>query len=214
MARTLARLTLDHLAELDDHVRSCLFWQLDPVSLSRLEDGQRATELEAWVSEVLREWGSCGRVLIVDDAPVAMALYAPVRFLPGAMALPTAPVSPDAVLLATVYVAPQHRGGGLGRMLVQGTASDLVERKIVAIEAFGDTRGARGRECVLPVEFLDAVGFKTQRAHPTSPRMRMDLRTTRTWMSEVELAVERLLGVVRPAPKKATRLGREPGRVG
>ncbi|WP_248579646.1 GNAT family N-acetyltransferase [Nocardioides sp. InS609-2] len=214
MARTLARLTLDHLGEFDDHVRSCLFWQLDPVSRSRIDDDQRAAELEAWVSEVLREWGSCGRVLLVDDVPVGMALYAPVRFLAGAMTMPTAPVSPDAVLLATVYVAPQHRSGGLGRMLVQGTARDLVERKIVAVEAFGDTRGTAGRDCVLPVDFLDAVGFKTQRSHATTPRMRMDLRTTRTWMSEVELAVERLLGVVRPMPKKATRLGREPGRVG
>jgi len=44
--------------------------------------------------------------------------------------------------------------------------------------------------------------------------MRMDLRTTRRWMSEVEQAVERLLGAVTPAPEKATRLGREPGRVG
>ena len=214
MSRTLARLTLDHLAELDDHVRSCLFWQLDPVSRSRIEEGQRAAELEAWVSEVLREWGSCGRVLLVDDAAVGMALYAPARFFVGAMTMPTAPVSPDAVLLATVYVEPRHRGGGLGRMLVQGTARDLVERKIQAIEAFGDTRGPAGRDCVLPVEFLDAVGFKTHRSHPTSPRMRMDLRTARSWMSEVELAVERLLGAVRPAPKKATRLGREPGRVG
>ncbi len=214
MARTLARLTLDHLAELDDHVRTCLFWQLDPVSRSRVDHDQCAAEQEAWVSEVLREWGSCGRVLLLDGTAVGMALYAPARFLAGAMTMPTAPVSPDAVLLATVYVAPEHRNGGLGRMLVQGTARDLVERKIVAVEAFGDTRATGGRDCVLPVGFLDAVGFKTQRPHATSPRMRMDLRTTRTWMSEVEQALARLLGAVRPAPKKATRLGREPGRVG
>ena len=29
-----------------------------------------AAEKEAWVSEVLREWGSCGRVALVDDEPV------------------------------------------------------------------------------------------------------------------------------------------------
>jgi hypothetical protein len=48
------------------------------------------------------------------------------------------------------------------------------------------------------------VGFKTQRAHTTKPRMRMDLRTTVTWRSEVEAALERLVGAVRPvrpAPK-------------
>jgi hypothetical protein len=48
------------------------------------------------------------------------------------------------------------------------------------------------------------VGFKTQRAHSTTPRMRMDLRTTVTWRTEVEAALERLVGAVRPvrpAPK-------------
>ena len=45
------------------------------------------------------------------------------------------------------------------------------------------------------------MGFKTQRAHATTPRMRMDLRTAVTWRDEVEAALERLLGAVRPAPK-------------
>ena len=44
------------------------------------------------------------------------------------------------------------------------------------MEAFGDTRGRAGR-CVMPADFLTSVGFKTQRAHATTPRMRMDLRT-------------------------------------
>ena len=58
---------------------------------------------------------------------------------------PTAPVSADAVLLTQVYVAPDARRGGLGRMLVQGMARDLIERGgIKAVEAFGDTRGDAG----------------------------------------------------------------------
>jgi hypothetical protein len=43
------------------------------------------------------------------------------------------------------------------------------------------------------------VGFKTQRAHGTTPRLRMDLKSALTWRDEVELALDRLLGVVRPA---------------
>ena len=31
MSRKTARLTVDHLAELADPVRSCLFWELSPV---------------------------------------------------------------------------------------------------------------------------------------------------------------------------------------
>jgi hypothetical protein len=77
-------------------------------------------------------------------------------------------------------------------------ARDLIERGgIRAVEAFGDTRGA-GR-CVLPVDFLGSVGFKTQRAHGATPRMRMDLRAALSLKDEVEAALERLVGAVRPA---------------
>lgn len=204
MSRKVVRLTLDHLPLLDEHPRTCLRWQLDAVARSRVDPGNEAAEVEAWVSGVLREWGSCGRTVLVDDEPVGVAIYAPAAFLPGIAELPTAPPSQDAVVLSGLYVAEHARGGGLGRMLVQGMAHDLVPRGVAAVEAFGDARGGPSRrpgrgDCLLPVDFLGAVGFKTQRAHGTTPRMRMDLRTARTWMSEVEQALERLVGAVRPA---------------
>ena len=162
-----------------------------------MPEGERAEEKEAWVSRVLREWGSCGRVVLVDGAPVGLAIYAPAVYVPGASVFPTAPASPDAVLLTTVYVDPEARGGGLGRMLVQGMAKDLISRTTVrAVEAFGQSRGRPG--CVIPTDFLGSVGFKTQRAHPVTPRMRMELRTAVTWRDEVEQALERLVGAVRP----------------
>jgi len=154
----------------------------------------------------------------VDGVPKGFALYAPEAFLPGAASFPTAPVSADAVLLTQVYVAPDARRGGLGRMLVQGMARDLIERGgIKAVEAFGDTRGdvgwdgpsaprdhPRGSRCVASVEFLGSVGFKTHRPHARTPRMRMDLRSALTWRDEVEAALEKLIGVVRPTPKPST----------
>ncbi|ABL84184.1 MULTISPECIES: GNAT family N-acetyltransferase [unclassified Nocardioides] len=201
MSRKIVRLTLDHLDTFDTPCRSCLFWELDPVRRERVEEPAAAKD--AWVSEVLREWGSCGRVALVDDVPVGYLIYAPEAFLPGAAGFPTAPISPDAVLLTMAYVAPALRGGGLGRMLVQGMARDLVQRGGVgAVEAFGDTAGRSGR-CLLPVDFLGSVGFKTHRAHVTTPRMRMDLRMALSWKDEVEAALERLVGVMRPAPKPA-----------
>jgi GNAT superfamily N-acetyltransferase len=203
MSRKVVRMTLDHLAELDAPCRSCVFWELDPVRRGQVDEP--AAEKEAWMSAVLRDWGSGGRVMMVDDRPVGYLLYAPPAFLPGAGAFPTAPVSSDAVLLSAVYVEPGARGGGLGRMLVQGMARDLIERGgIHAVEAFGDTRGpgvVGARRCLMPVDFLTSVGFKTQRAHATTPRMRMDLRSALSWRDEVEAALERLLGAVRPAPK-------------
>jgi GNAT superfamily N-acetyltransferase len=210
MSRRLVRLTLDTLADLPDDVRSCVFWELDPVRRARAsESGVAADEKEAWLSRVLLDWGSCGRVLYVDDEAAGFALYAPPMFFPGAESLPTAPPSEDAVLLATVMVLPEHTGGGLGRVLMQGAVKDLVKRGgIRALEAFGDTRApgpgaARVRphgpaSCVLPADYLSRVGFKTVRPHPRYPRMRLDLKSTVTWRSEVEAALEKLLGAVRP----------------
>lgn len=204
MARRTAPLTLDHLAQVREPCRSCLFWSTDPVSRARLGSGEETQARDAWLSWVLREWGSAGRVALVDGEVVGHAIYAPAVFFPGAAGIPTSPPSPDAVLLSTVYVDPSARHGGVGRLLVQGMARDLVKRNIAAVEAFGDTRG-RSYGCVMPAEFLGRVGFKTQRAHVTTPRMRMDLRTTVTWKSEVGATLEKLWGVVRPAPAPAPK---------
>lgn len=219
MSRKVVRLTVDHLAQLPEPVRTCLFWELDPVRRDRVRPEDAAAEKEAWVSEVLREWGSCGRVVLVDEEIAGYASYAPAAFVPGTASFPTAPVSADAVVLTTVYVDPAHTGGGLGRLLVQAMARDLIRRGgLPAVEAFGHLRGPRngpprgpGRHTV-PAEFLGSVGFKTQRPHPRTPRMRMDLRSAITWRDEVEAAIERLVDVVRTAPKPArpptpTRVG-------
>ena len=205
MSRRLARITLDTWADLPEEVRSCVFWELDPVRRRRAEAaGDAAAEKEAWLSAVLLEWGSCGQVLYVDGQAAGFATYAPAVYLPGAATMPTAPPSEDAVLLSTACVLPEHRGGGLGRMLMQGVVKDVIKRGgIRAVEAFGDTRPAKERDepaCVLPADYLLRVGFKTYRAHARYPRLRLEVASAVTWRSEVEAALEKLLGVVRPSP--------------
>jgi hypothetical protein len=117
--------------------------------------------------------------------------------VPRSIAFPTSPVSPDAVLLMTGRVLPEFGGGGLGRMLLQGVARDVVRRGIRAIEAFGRTGAddvkAPDYSCLLPADYLLAVGFKTVRPHPRTPRLRLDVKTTATWKEDVEYALERLL---------------------
>ena len=58
VSRKTTRLTVDHLAELPDPVRSCLFWELSPVDRARLDAQERIAEKERWLSGVLRDWGS------------------------------------------------------------------------------------------------------------------------------------------------------------
>ena len=104
--------------------------------------------------------------------------------------------------LMTAHVVPAFAGGGLGRMLIQGVARDLTKRGVRAIEAFGDAKfGESGDEaggCVAPADFFLSVGFKTVRPHPRYPRLRLELRTALSWKSDVEYALEKLLGSMSP----------------
>ncbi|KUO08649.1 GNAT family N-acetyltransferase [Streptomyces sp. DSM 15324] len=200
MGRRLVPLTLDNLKDLPKRCRSCVFWELDPVrGAAALKAGTAALEKESWISAVLLDWGSCGRVVYVDDRPVGFVLYAPPAYVPRSTAFPTSPVAPDAVQLMTSFIMPGYQGQGLGRVMVQTVAKDLLRRGFKAIEAFGD---ARWKEpgCLLPAEHLLAVGFKTVRPHPRHPRLRLELRTTLSWKEDVEMALDRLLGAVQKEP--------------
>jgi hypothetical protein len=198
VARRLASITLDNLDDLPGRCRRCVFWELDPVGQAQaLEIGDPALEKEAWVSSVLLEWGSCGKIVYVDEVPAGYLLYAPPSYAPRSTAFPTSPVSADAVLLMTAYIESDFAGGGLGRMLVQGLAKDMTRRGVKAIEAFGDTQWSQPA-CVVPADYLLAVGFKTVRPHHRYPRLRLDLRTALSWREDVEVALERLIGSMSP----------------
>ena len=209
--RNLIPLTLDTLDHLPLRCRECVFWELDPVAAGQAcRNGTTGFEKEAWLSAALLEWGSVGRIALVDEVPAGHLMYAPPHLVPRSVAFPTSPVSGDAVLLMGGQVLTEFSGGGIGRMLVQGVAKDLTRRGVRAIEAFGlageqpdaprsTSTAPPGPEhgCVLPADFLLAVGFKTVRPHHRHPRLRLDLRTALSWREDVEQAIDRLLGSVR-----------------
>ena len=199
--RRLVSITLDNLHDLPHRCRGCVFWELDPVSAERACDaGDTELEKEAWVSDTLLEWGSCGFLLYVDGVPAGYAMYAPPAYVPRSVAFPTSPVSPDAVLLMTARLMPEFVGGGLGRTLVQAVARDVARRGMKAIEAFGRKGEERAEHnCLLPADYLLAVGFKTVRPHPHTPRLRLDLKSTASWREDVEYALDRLLASMQPA---------------
>ena len=209
MTRRVANLTLDNLADLPPRCRRCVFWELDPVAGDvAAEAGDLEFEKEAWLSATLLDWGSCGKIAYVDTIPAGYLTYAPPVHVPRSLAFPTSPVSGDAVLLMTTGVVAEFTGGGLARMLVQAAAKDLTRRGVRAIEAFGLATApadpgipAAGRPgCMVPADFLLAVGFKTVRPHHRYPRLRLDLRTAVSWRADVEVALERLLGSMNPEP--------------
>jgi GNAT superfamily N-acetyltransferase len=200
VGREVYQLTLDRFPDLPEPCVTCIFWELDPaLADGSMAGGESGLDKEAWVSSALLEWGSVGQIVYVDGIPAGYITYAPPYLVPRANAFPTAPVAADAVMLMTARVIPEFAGQGLGRVLVQGAAKDVMRRGVRAIEAFGylgDPDSPRG-SCVIPARFLTAVGFKTVREHRVYPRLRLDLRTALTWRVDMEAAVERLLAAVR-----------------
>ncbi|MDN5858966.1 MAG: GNAT family N-acetyltransferase [Pseudonocardia sp.] len=209
----MAALTLDNLDDLPKRCRRCVFWELsENLGAHAVDFGSTELEKEAWVSEVLLEWGSCGRVAYMDGAPAGYVVYAPPSAVPRAADMPTGPVSADAVLLTTMQVMPEFSGEGLGRMLAQAVVKDLTRRGVKAIEVFGEQRPTE-RGCLVPADFLRGVGFKTIRPHPRWPRLRMELRSGLTWKEDVEAALEQLLGTI-TIPVQAAPVGEGRTRTG
>jgi GNAT superfamily N-acetyltransferase len=189
MARRIVPLTADRRSGLPTPCAQCPTWQLS-----------------SWVEPTSERWGPCGRVALVDDEVAGFLLYAPPGYVPRATAFATAPVSPDAVLLLTGKVLPEHEGTGLGKALVQAMAKDLVTRGVKAVEAYGSEPA---RDCLLPTAFLLALGFAPVREHARNPRLRLDLRTALSWREDVEGVWGRVRGAVRPFPA-----GQHPTSVG
>ncbi len=194
VSRKIVPLTLDNLAELPSPCRACVFWELGPLGESQsMPESEATLAKETWLSATLLEWGSCGKVVYVSGVAAGYALFAPPGFVPRSSSFPTSPVSGDAVLLMNAHVLPEWRSAGIGRMLAQSVAAELVPRGVKAIEAFGST-GPLSRGCLLAADYLRSVGFKTVRPHPAYPRLRMELKSTVSWRYDVEYALERIFG--------------------
>ena len=144
MSRRVARLTLDNLADLRGRCSTCVFWELDPVRRTRCA-ATRREEKAAWVARCCASGARAAGSLYVDGEPAGHMLCAPAGLRAGRRRVPDrAGQRRTPCCWRRRTVDPEYRGGGLGRMLVQGMAKDLVKRGgIRAVEAFGDTRAAQ-----------------------------------------------------------------------
>lgn len=182
--RRIRPMTAADFASLPDPCGQCTFW----------ESGLRKQE---WAERVTEQWGFCGVMAVRDGQTMGYLTLAPAGFVPRLGAYSSNSVSPDAAALVTMRVFDGYGGRGIGRQLVQSAAALMVRRKMPALEAIGSYR-ATG--CVLPVSWLEFVGFAIVREHPVTPRLRMDLNSTLRWPM-LSAVWDRLAGLVRqPAP--------------
>ncbi|MDO5032198.1 hypothetical protein [Corynebacterium sp.] len=157
----------------------CVFWELGG-SVDKEGVTDAAFEKEAWISTTLLRFGECG-FTVGDEATV---FFSSPEFFPGAAALPTAPVSEDAVLISSLFVKSHRAARGLEAVLLDAAIMNLTSRGFTAVEAFGHRDAAQAEEIVgdkpariglLPVETLEAAGFLVHEDHPVTPRLRLEL---------------------------------------
>jgi GNAT superfamily N-acetyltransferase len=214
-SRRLEPMTADAVGDLPDPCRRCLFWELGAPrpelhrragprrgngSGASAEDDESLVHKGEWVAERSLETGPPGRLIRLDGAVVAYAMFAPKpAFAPRAASSPR--VSPDALLLAALWVDPVHREVGLGRLLIQAALREAIKLDLAGVEAFGDRRW-REQDCVLPATWLLHEGFEVHREHPRYPLFRIDTKRTSRWADTLEHALEEILEKV-PRPARA-----------
>jgi GNAT superfamily N-acetyltransferase len=215
VTRRVAPLAGADVDDLPDTCRGCLFWELgrprpDPRQAHHVDElaGDPAMQKQAWWSWQVLEQQPPGRVVRVGDKLAAYVLFG----VPGTFAPRKAPAprsSDDALLLATIWVDPTQREGGIGRQLIQAAIKEALRLDLPAVEAYGDRR-FREQDCVLPTMWLLHEGFEVHREHPRYPLLRLNTRRAARWTDTLEHALEdiwdlvpkRVPGVSTPTPAR------------
>jgi len=188
-------MTAERLLELPAPCRACVFWELPSAPRGpqpdRLEEVAEAKHL--WHRAAELEWGASGSLIVEQGHVVAYATYMPAQQAHRARRLGTVP-SDDALVLATVWVAPDARGRGVATALLHSVLRHAHDAGLRAVEAVG-ARGAAA-PCMMPEEFLIASGFVVHHEHPSYPLLRLDLRQTARWQDAMEHALEGVRSVL------------------
>jgi GNAT superfamily N-acetyltransferase len=199
VARVIRDLTHSNVDDLPKPCRACTFWEFRPADREfTLVAADQEFEKEAWASEVSLVHGSAGKVAYLDGRPVGYALCGTQEVFRGAEMFPLR-ISRDALFLATLRVAEEARGYGIGKALVHAVLKETKARGRRAIEAYGD-REWQHEVCIMPAAFLEALGFKVKREHPRFPLFRLDLNSLAKLSRNVEAAVEAFLESVFTQP--------------
>lgn len=210
MTRRLKPLLREHFEMLPCACSGCVFWESSkplPVECGSACDMELVLER---YGEISREWGDCGRVAVEDGEVLGFIKYAPPRYFPQALNMPSGPPNPDAVLLACIHIRDDARQHGLGSLLLRAALKDLVLRGERTVQAYAgaDSAADRSSDPVIGVQFLLRNGFNVARPHPVYPLLELDLRSLATWADNLEAVLESLRIPMRspkpvPSPMKS-----------
>lgn len=189
MARRIVPVDRDNVKDLPRPCRDCFFWE-NQEKLSGPQDFpeafQRKTE---WFARTSGEWGNCGKLIYDDNAVLGYIQFAPFSYLPQSHHFPAAPVSKKAALISCLYVVPEMRGRGLGKVVLQSALKDLLKKRMRIVEAFASREEPYQ---LVPIDFYLKNGFYVLRDDKRFPLVRLDLRASVTWHVNVQAMLDSL----------------------
>lgn len=157
------------------------FWEAGP----NVDDIRLAKEM--WLTSTLLDYGTCG----FSIPNVATILFAPPSLVPGSSFMNAGPVSPDAVLITSLFTS--RLSEGVSSLLIDAALAHLFSLDLPAVEAFGWRSGTFGPIGLIPEEALLSAGFEVLREDESAPLLRLELPPATGLLAAAE--VEELLRV-------------------
>jgi GNAT superfamily N-acetyltransferase len=195
MKRRIISISLDCLKDLPAPCRCCYYWES---SISdKLKGEEKKKELkEKWFQTTLLDWGECGKILYQASQVLAYAQYGPGFCFPRTANYLAGKVSEDAVFLSCLYVVPEVRGKGLGKIMLRAVEKDLYKRGVKALETIA---GKTEKDYVGPMDFYLKNGFFIRREDIQFPLLRIEFKSIVSWSVNLQVALD---GIVIPLPAK------------
>ena len=189
-------LRIGSLDRLHPKTASGVFWELDPLVaglVSGLSEADPQIDKEAWLVASAFNHEPVGFSIIdaaSETGALATILYCPAADAPGAVRMPTAPVSKDAWIVTSLHIDEAARRRGWEAVLLDSVIGAATSAGVSALEVFG-VRAGGPRDKLSPacaelvdavpqiglteVSILESAGFKVAADHPAIPRLRLTL---------------------------------------
>lgn len=195
--------TYDSLPRIHRLTASCTFWELDPLAQD-LASIAPEVDKEAWLTAQCFNQGICGFNIADRNAETrafATVLFCPAGEAPGAIRMPTSPVSTDAHVVTSLHIDAAAAGRGWESVLLDAAIMSASDKGVPALEAFGVDEAYEGEIDPLFQSFVDrqeevglmrkadleSAGFTVVEDHPVLPRLRLDLPPEQSLLSAEEV---------------------------
>lgn len=166
-----------------------LFWEIDSSNDEHVADVR--LEKEAWIIATASQIGHCGWNLYTPSDNLGTVLFCPPNHAAGTSRMPTAPVTPGAMLITSLFSEP---GLGLAPVLIDAALMHLTRLGYKQVETFAWRESGREQLEFVPERVgliseteAHSAGFQVVRDHPLLPRLRITLPPDNPLMAAEEL---------------------------